>query len=159
MPSEAIVEGRGRCWRKASLTIYLKIQTGVLWAGCQRLVGCRLEGELPTSGIVFSSFGATFFLPFPTIFQRHRKEKFSIPIGKIQNPEKQVLLPLVFQRVKFYHKKWKKEEHLRTGVVVSPPPDSTRFGFMASQTKRRHESKFPRELLPPRPRLASVPSN
>ena len=58
--------------------------------------------------------GATSFLPFPTIFQRHRKVKFSSAIGKIQNPEKRALLPLVFQRVKFYHKYWKKEEHLRT---------------------------------------------
>ena len=81
---------------------------------CQRMVGCKLEVDLPTSGVVFSSFGATFFLPFPTIFQRHRKVKFSSAIGKIQNPEKRALLPLVFQRVKFYHNYWKKEEHLRT---------------------------------------------
>jgi hypothetical protein len=58
--------------------------------------------------------GATFFLPFPTIFQRNRKVKFSSAIGKIHNPEKQALLSLVFQRVKFYDKSWKKEEHLRT---------------------------------------------
>ena len=57
---------------------------------------------------------ATSFLPFPTIFQRHRKVKFSSAIDKIQNPEKRALLPLVFQRIKFYHKIRKKEEHLRT---------------------------------------------
>jgi hypothetical protein len=101
-------------WAESITDNYPKNQTGVLWAGCQRMVGCRLEGNIPSSGVVFSSFGATSFLPFPTIFQRHRKVKFSIPIGKIQNPGKQVLLPLVFQRVKFYHKNWKKEEHLRT---------------------------------------------
>src|ERR1019366_6479267 len=59
--------------------------------------GVGERGDLPTSGVVFSSFGAASFLPFPTIFQRHRKVKFSIAIGKIQNSEKQVLLPLVFQ--------------------------------------------------------------
>ena len=63
--------------------------------------------------------GATSFLPFPTIFQRHRKVKFSIAIGKIKNPEKQTLLPLVFQRVKFYHNYWKKEEQ---PCRVSPLP-------------------------------------
>ena len=63
---------------------------------------------------MLSTFGATFFLPFPTIFQRNRKVKFFSAIGKIQNPEKRALLPLVFQRVKFYHNYWKKEEHLRT---------------------------------------------
>jgi hypothetical protein len=120
-----------------------KNQTGMLWAGCQRMVRCRLEGDLPTSGVVFSSFGATSFLPFPTIFRRRRKAKFSIPIGKIQNPEKQALLPLVFQRVKFHHKNWKKEEqpcpesplphHLSRKVIsnsrnTSPPSVLSLFG-------------------------------
>lgn len=109
----------GSVWGESITDNNPKNQTGVLLAGCQRMVGCRLEGNIPSSGVVFSSSGATSFLPFPTIFQRRRKIKFSSAIGKIQNPEKQVLLPLVFQRVKFYHNYWKKEEQ---PCPVSPLP-------------------------------------
>ena len=40
-------------------------------------------------------------------------KKFQIPFinPKIQVAENQVLFPLVSQRLTFYHKKWKKEDH------------------------------------------------
>jgi hypothetical protein len=63
------------------------------------------------SGIVFSPFGTTFFLPFPTIFQGHRKQRFAEINPKTQVAEKQVLFPLVFQRLKSYDKNRKKEEY------------------------------------------------
>jgi hypothetical protein len=63
------------------------------------------------SGIVFSPFGATSVLPFPTIFQGHRQLRFAVINPKTQVAEKQGLFPLVFQRLTFYHKKRKKEEH------------------------------------------------
>jgi len=60
------------------------------------------------SGIVFSPFGATSFLPFPTTFKGHRQLRFARINRKTQGAEKQVLFPLVFQRLTLYHKILKK---------------------------------------------------
>ena len=72
--------------------------------------GSELGRDLPMSVIVLSPFGASSFLPFPTIFQGHRHLGFAVINPKTQVAEKQVLFPLVFQRLTFYHKKLKKEE-------------------------------------------------
>src|ERR1039457_7235649 len=62
-------------------------------------------------GIVFSPFGAISFLPFPTTFQGHWQLRFVEINRKTQVAEKQVLFPLVLQRLTFYDKIRKKEEH------------------------------------------------
>lgn len=70
------------------------------------------------SDTLFSRLGATSIPPFPTIFQCHRKLSFVEIDRKTQVAEKQVLFPPVLQRLTFYHKIRKKEEHPWTESVL-----------------------------------------
>jgi hypothetical protein len=74
----------------------------------------------------------TSILPFPTILQGHRQLRFVDINPKTQVTEKQVLFPVVFQRVTFYHKSLKKEEHLRSESPLPHHPSS----FLATRILR-----------------------
>jgi hypothetical protein len=81
--------------------MYLTSQTRALRVGCQSILGRKLGRDFPPSSIVLLSFGATFFLPFPTIFERHRKKNFPFPSAKFKIPKNKRCFPLSFRELSF----------------------------------------------------------
>gem|GEM_PF-1538078 len=93
---------------------------------------------------MFSPFGAISVLPFPTIFQGHWKLRFVEINRKTQGAEKQVLFPLVSQRLTFEDKNGEKRStHGRSPLfgtrlldAVNPGPAPSAGYIVRKQPKR-----------------------